>query len=260
MADNYVTIRKKVSGAKAIGIKVLPKTSTDLQKNVTSNSFGRKVGTHTDNIGDGGGEHTFTARIPGKDIKTVESILNYDGFIEITSQSKSTITGTYRVMKANIVQIKGLKASKQKKNYQGNRINIDKFEVTIVVQKHIAPSVSSKVFNNWNANAKTTTKSTSSTSSTAKKTNTKDAYAKITKLSACPLKSIVYGKTNHCIYLLQSALIKRGYYVKDQGIKPKHDGYYHYYTKRAVQKYQTNHKLKITGTFNKETRDYILKH
>ena len=114
-----------------------------------------------------------------------------------------------------------------------------KFNVTRKTFRVWGKSVSSA-----NKNKKTTTRT-----SGASNINTNVKYL----LKTCPTMNENH-KGAKCVISLQKFLQSQGFY---KGYKI--DGKYEIYTKKAVQGLQKKHKLKITGNWDKQTRNYFQK-
>lgn len=87
----------------------------------------------------------------------------------------------------------------------------------------------------------------------------------ITTLRACPVLSqkctcVNYKKRScntqyiKCVWYYQKGLKQLGYYLDG-----RHDGLFCYLTKRATVQFQKNHSLTTNGTFDKNTKDMMIK-
>lgn len=152
----------------------------------------------------------------------------------LTSPSTSNINGNYIITKFDYTEDTG-----------GN-YNID-WEFKEVIKFNVV----SKTFRVWgksvssaNKNKKTTTK-TSNTSNL----NSNTKYL----LKTCPVMSKGH-KGKKCVKALQKFLQSQGYY---KGYKI--DGLYQIYTEKAVKSLQKKFKQKVTGKWDKNTRNYFQK-
>ena len=152
----------------------------------------------------------------------------------LTSPSKSKLNGNYIVTKFDYTE-----------DTQGNFIcdweftEVIKFNVTKKTFRVWGKAVSSS-----NKKKKTTTKKSSSSNLS---TNVK--YL----LKTCPtMKKNHSGKK--CVKSLQKFLQSKGYYKNY-----KVDGLYQVYTEQAVKNLQKKFKLKATGAWDKNTRNYFQK-
>lgn len=152
----------------------------------------------------------------------------------LTSPSTSNINGNYIITKFDYTEDTG-----------GN-YNID-WEFKEVIKFNVV----SKTFRVWgksvssaNKNKKTTTK-TSNTSNL----NSNTKYL----LKTCPVMSKGHSGKK-CVKALQKFLQSQGYY---KGYKI--DGLYKIYTEKAVKSLQKKFKRKVTGKWDKNTRNYFQK-
>jgi len=156
----------------------------------------------------------------------------------MTSPSKSEIDGNYIIT--------GFEYTED----TGNNFIID-WEFTEVIKFN----VTEKTFRVWGKASTAKTKKTTAKKTTTKKATTKISISSNTKtlLKKCgTMKKGSSSKT--CVKSLQKFLQSQGYY---KGYKI--DGVYAIYTYKAVQNLQKKYKLKVTGSWDKNTRSYFQK-
>ncbi len=151
----------------------------------------------------------------------------------LTSPSESQINGNYIITGFDY-----------REDTKGNFIC--EWEFTEVVKFN----VTSKTFRVWGKSIKNTQKSKKKVTKTAKNSlNTNVKYL----LKTCPVMSKGH-KGKKCVKSLQKFLQSKGYYTKY-----KIDGDYAIYTEQAVKSLQKKFKLKSTGKWDKNTRNYFQK-
>ena len=151
----------------------------------------------------------------------------------VTSPSKSKINGNYIITGFDYTE-----------DTKGNFIC--DWELTEVIKFN----VTSKTFRVWGKSLKNTKKSKKKvTKSTKNSLNSNVKYL----LKTCPVMSKGH-KGKKCVKSLQKFLQSKGYYTKY-----KIDGDYAIYTEQAVKSLQKKFKLKSTGKWDKNTRNYFQK-
>lgn len=152
----------------------------------------------------------------------------------LTSPSTSNINGNYIITDFNYTEDTG-----------GN-YNID-WEFKEVIKFNVV----SKTFRVWGksvSSANNTKKTTTKTSNTSN-LNSNTKYL----LKTCPTMSKGHSGKK-CVKALQKFLQSQGYY---KGYKV--DGLYQVYTEKAVKSLQKKFKQKVTGKWDKNTRNYFQK-
>lgn len=152
----------------------------------------------------------------------------------LTSPSTSNINGNYILTDFNYTEDTG-----------GN-FNID-WEFKEVIKFNVV----SKTFRVWGKSVSSTNKNKKTTTKTSNTSNLNSNTKYL--LKTCPVMS--KGHTGKkCVKALQKFLQSQGYY---KGYKI--DGLYQIYTEKAIKSLQKKYKQKVTGKWDKNTRNYFQK-
>lgn len=154
----------------------------------------------------------------------------------LVSPSESNINGNYVCIKMDYVEDTG-----------GN------YEIEWEFQEVVKFNVVNKTFRIWGKVKKTTT-TTTKKKTTTKTSSTSNLSSNIKYLLKDCGTMVKNDKKKKCVQSLQKFLQSQGYY---KGYKI--DGLYQKYTEQAVKNLQKKFKLKVTGKWDKNTRQYFQK-
>lgn len=152
----------------------------------------------------------------------------------LTSPSTSNINGNYIITDFNYTEDTG-----------GN-YNID-WEFKEVIKFNVV----SKTFRVWGKSVSSVNKTKKTTTKTSNTSNLNSNTKYL--LKTCPVMSKGHSGKK-CVKALQKFLQSQGYY---KGYKI--DGLYQIYTEKAVKSLQKKYKQKVTGKWDKATRNYFQK-
>ena len=214
---------------------ILDPISKTKDRNYNVNTFiGSKGGNSIEYLSIGGTVLSFDSVVDKKDTKILSS---YRRLAKNYTKKKGVLVGSSDLAVNGNYYLTGYN---EKKNLNGSYII--SWEFTEYVKPNIVKTTFKRI-------GKSATKKTTATK--AKKTSPKKTSTYITiLLSDCG--TLQYGMTNKkCVKYLQKFLQKKGYY---KGYKV--DGDYLQYTRAAVNQLQKAYKIKATGQWDKNTRDY----
>lgn len=214
---------------------ILDSIKINQPRNYSTDTFVSNPSTNTvEYISTEGKTVTFQSLVEAKDTKTLQRYRNLAK--KFTKKSAVLVSNTNLNIRGNYFLVNYVEDKKVNGSY---RIEWEFLE-------HIKPNKVEKTFKRIGKSVTKKTTSTKKKTSSPKKTST---YITILLTDCGTLK---YGKTgNKCVKYLQKFLQKKGYY---KGYKI--DGDYLKYTQQAVKQLQKAYKIKATGTWDTNTRNY----